>query len=147
MSFDIILRLSNIVPKVFLQSVGVKLTFLSQLWENLLLDHAKPLWNTFDNFFVEYVHSSVNFVAYELFWFLDKTCDSMMLICYNDTEPTWILDCGQDDWSHFIMTFVEFEQLLKWVFTKYITIEHEKYVCRSIIFYDFFGQSQRTSCA
>ena len=52
LTFNVIRWFSDIVPKVFLQTVRIKLAFFSQLWKDLFLNHAKSLRDTINNFLV-----------------------------------------------------------------------------------------------
>lgn len=123
---NIIRWLSDIIPEVFFQTVGIELTFLSQLGKNLLLNHAEPLWNTIDDFLVKNVHSCVDFVTDKLLWLLYKTRDSMLLVSDYDTKSAWVLDCGEDNGSHFVMALVEVEQFLEWILTQYIAVKDKE---------------------
>jgi len=146
LAWNVISRFSDVVPEFVLKTVGVKLSFLSKLWENLLFDHAKSFWNTINHLLVQNVHASVNFVTDELLWLLDETCDSVLLICYDDSKSAGIFDCGQHDWSHFIVALVKLEQFLEWVFAKHVAIENKEDVSWVIAVDYFFSQSQWSRC-
>lgn len=97
LALNVITWPSHIIPEVFFKAVRIQFPLFCQLWEYLLFDHAESLWNTVNNFLVENVHACVDLVADELFWFLYKAKDSVILICDYDPESAWVFDCCEDD--------------------------------------------------
>jgi hypothetical protein len=81
LALDVIAWFSNIIPEVLFKTVGIQLTFFGQLRENLLFNHTESLWNAVDDFLVEDVHACIDFVTDELFWFLYKFSDFILIMC------------------------------------------------------------------
>ena len=97
LALNVIAGFSHIVPEIFFKTIRIQFSLFSQLWEDLLFDHAESLRNPVDDFLVEDVHACVDLVANELFWFLYKAKDSVVLICDYNPESAWIFDCCEDD--------------------------------------------------
>jgi len=109
------------------------------LWENLSFNHTESLRDSIDHFFVENVHSCIDFVTDELFWFLYESCDSIVWVSDYNAESTWLFDSSKYNGGQFIMTLMELKEFLKWIITENIAVKDKKDIGSCVAFDNFLG--------
>lgn len=155
---DEVLWLPDIHPKSF-EDLSIELTFIGHFREDFSLNGSRfRLYNVYesvgkrlgylnatDNFLVEDVQSSIDFIADELLWFLDESLNFSVWISDNYTVLRRFFDLSEHNSSFFSMGFVEIDELLEWEFADDVAVQNKKQAVIIIFLEDFLGELDRTS--
>ena len=121
---QVVLGLTNIHP-VAGQLHLVEVTLACHFWENLSLDRARLLGNSWNHVGVEKVKASVDLVAHESSWLFDEAVDLTIFLGNNDAVLAGVLDSSHDDGALLAVVLVEFNEFVQWVLANNIGVEHE----------------------
>ena len=122
---QVVLGLTNIHP-VAGQLHLVEVTFACHFWENLSLDRARLLGNSWNHVGVEKVKASVDLVAHESSWLFDEAVDLTIFLGNNDAVLAGVLDSSHDDGALLAVVLMEFNEFVQWVLANNIGVEHEE---------------------
>lgn len=75
---------------------------------------------------MEEIEASINLIAHESRGFLNKSLDFAVFLRDDDPVLGGVINLGHDDCALFAVVQVELNELVEWVLTDDIRVEHEE---------------------